>query len=351
MLWIRKLVLPAVESYQNRQSEKCTENEMYTIASEYNLELREDNLQLSGHTLSSMILSRDHSFTCNKYIIFFNGNNSFFELRHRFIEYCKIAKQLDIQAVIFNYRGVGKSTGDVKNAICLKEDGIAMVDNLLSKGVPPENIILFGHSLGGGVASVVAEHFFDKGLHLSLFNSRSFSTLTYAATYLFPASVKMKITLNRNNSKFYNLFFGNRVISKCITFLKNIIYIYPTYYFIKFVFKYTDWEIDALSAYKKIPFERKSGIIVYSHPNEMNENTYVDDEVIAAEASMVKGMVSLDDIDNNVDKTKIERVRAIQYYIGGHDASYQDLVSAVDGKKTAEKIIIDFFAERLNLFN
>ncbi|WP_458694355.1 PGAP1-like alpha/beta domain-containing protein [Wolbachia endosymbiont (group A) of Anomoia purmunda] len=48
----------------------------------------------------------------------------------------------------------------------LLKPSIEEINKLMDKGVRPENIILFGHSFGGAVASAVLKHFADKNVKL-----------------------------------------------------------------------------------------------------------------------------------------------------------------------------------------
>ncbi|MDE5060938.1 MULTISPECIES: PGAP1-like alpha/beta domain-containing protein [Wolbachia] len=48
----------------------------------------------------------------------------------------------------------------------LLKPSIEKINELMGKGVKPENIILFGHSFGGAVASAVLKHFADKNVKL-----------------------------------------------------------------------------------------------------------------------------------------------------------------------------------------
>ncbi|WP_264687964.1 PGAP1-like alpha/beta domain-containing protein [Wolbachia endosymbiont (group A) of Sympetrum striolatum] len=48
----------------------------------------------------------------------------------------------------------------------LLKPSIEEINELMDKGVRPENIILFGHSFGGAVASAVLKHFADKNVKL-----------------------------------------------------------------------------------------------------------------------------------------------------------------------------------------
>jgi hypothetical protein len=66
------------------------------------------------------------------------------------------ASKINARAVVVaNYRGYGGS-GGVPSQKALYEDGLAIYDYALKRGVPPEHIVVMGRSLGSGVASMLA---------------------------------------------------------------------------------------------------------------------------------------------------------------------------------------------------
>ena len=66
------------------------------------------------------------------------------------------APNLDARAVVVvNYRGYGHSTGEPGQQ-ALYDDGLAIYDYAIQRGVAPEHIVVMGRSLGSGVASMLA---------------------------------------------------------------------------------------------------------------------------------------------------------------------------------------------------
>jgi len=126
------------------------------------------------------------------HIIYFAGNRSTV-LRY---ENAIMADALKIKAKVigfhhssFGQSGVLMSDGEVwhKPAAShhtLVEEAIAQVQRLLDKGVPAGKITLYGHSLGGTIATAVAYHFHNlqKPQRIFIFNDRSLITPTAFAT-------------------------------------------------------------------------------------------------------------------------------------------------------------------------
>ncbi|RWA03368.1 hypothetical protein EKO27_g11737 [Xylaria grammica] len=66
-----------------------------------------------------------------------------------------------------DYRGYGKSTGFPSEA-GLIQDGVTAVDWAMNvAGVPPDRIVVLGHSLGTAVTSAVVEHFVIRGIEFA----------------------------------------------------------------------------------------------------------------------------------------------------------------------------------------
>jgi len=113
------------------------------------------------------------------FIIKFNGNGG--QYQDLLSQYGRDAQRLGKTVIGFNYRGVGNSQKTPDTFQDLITDGIAQVQRLLDNGANPEHILLDGHSLGGGIATMVVEHFHKKGHHIYLWNDRSFASISKAA--------------------------------------------------------------------------------------------------------------------------------------------------------------------------
>lgn len=110
-----------------------------------------------------------------KFIVYFQGNGTGYE--DVLDELVSLSKSTKTNVFVGNYRGVGASEGVSESYKDLENDGIAMIQYLLSLGVKPENILIHGWSLGGGVGAHVAVHYQKQGHEMHYCNDRSFSTL------------------------------------------------------------------------------------------------------------------------------------------------------------------------------
>ena len=110
-----------------------------------------------------------------KWIVYYNKNDATWEGQTAFL--AKMAKDVGANVICCNYRGVMKSSGFPTKEEHLIEDGDAVVQHLRDQGVEPKNILLYGSSIGGAVATHVAEKRVTEGEKVSLMSDRSFSSL------------------------------------------------------------------------------------------------------------------------------------------------------------------------------
>ncbi|WP_028387905.1 lipase family protein [Legionella fairfieldensis] len=201
-----------------------------------------------------------------KYIINLVGNSMCYEQIINTMKKDAIALQANV--VGFNFRSVGQSTGKVKSRDDLIADGIAQVQRLLDQGVSPQNITLKGHSLGAGIASLVAQHFHQLGQPVNLFNSRSFSSMTNVLV----GYLRLKHKIGHKES------------------IGRIILGWLVKPFIKLFVVLAKWEINAGSAFKSIPAAYKDYIVVRSKKEIRGHR--IDDPVIPHYASIHKELTS-----------------------------------------------------------
>jgi hypothetical protein len=111
------------------------------------------------------------------YIIFFGGNaqNCIDEASHIF----KNHENNDSNWLFWNYPGVGNSCLPSDSPEDLYRAGYSVVRELMIKEqVLPENITLYGYSLGGNVASEVARRLYREEYFVHLTVDRTFSTIS-----------------------------------------------------------------------------------------------------------------------------------------------------------------------------
>jgi hypothetical protein len=117
----------------------------------------------------------------DKWIVYFCPNATCYE--EMLDVYKELSKKTGANIYVGNYRGVMRSKGSIHSTNDLVLDGKAMIEKLLSQGIPQTNILIHGWSLGGAVGTEVASHYPDA----HLVNDRSFNTFTDAIKVFFPS--------------------------------------------------------------------------------------------------------------------------------------------------------------------
>lgn len=129
-----------------------------------------------GHTLQQTTFPQ-------AWLVYLGGNG---EIAEAAIDAAKMySRALGCKAAVYNPRGVGESGGiPVTTADELVADAVDVIRHIIEKfGAKQEEIVLFCHSIGGGVGTEVAVHHFPR---VSIVIDRSFSNLPDAARAMMP---------------------------------------------------------------------------------------------------------------------------------------------------------------------
>jgi len=117
------------------------------------LDINEEVLTtFDGERLYAWWLRTEHA---KKTILYFQENGT--NISHR-ISRLNTFKTMGVNGLLIDYRGYGKSTGRIHQEHHIYTDGLTAWNFLTTdKGIDPEDIIIWGRSLGGGVAAEVAQ--------------------------------------------------------------------------------------------------------------------------------------------------------------------------------------------------
>ncbi len=108
----------------------------------------------------------------------------------------KLRRELNAAVLVFDYRGYGKSVG-IPNEAGVIEDGLAAQHWLANRtGRSLDQIVIIGRSLGGGVATALAER---QGAAALILQS-TFTRMTDAAAHHYPWLPVKWVMRNRFNS-------------------------------------------------------------------------------------------------------------------------------------------------------
>lgn len=107
-----------------------------------------------GVALAAVVLRADNARDTGYWILQLHGNaDSAFSISQ--MRHCQALRQAGFSVIDIDYRGFGMTPGTASEAQ-MYEDAEAAYKALLHRGVPPNRIILLGHSLGSGPAVLLA---------------------------------------------------------------------------------------------------------------------------------------------------------------------------------------------------
>ncbi len=113
-------------------------------------------------------------------MLYCHGNAG--NLSHRATAIARWQRELGESILIFDYPGYGRSQGKPSEAGCYAAGDAAYDWLTQTKKVPPERLLIYGGSLGGGVAVDLASRRPHRGLVLT----KTFTSIPDAAQHLYP---------------------------------------------------------------------------------------------------------------------------------------------------------------------
>ncbi|MBA3660300.1 MAG: alpha/beta hydrolase [Gammaproteobacteria bacterium] len=284
---------------------------MITTADGTNL----DTIQITPNSTFSSSVAEKH------YIIKFNGNGMLYQ--DVLANCARDADQLQATVIAFNYRGVGSSSGIPKSIEDLVNDGIAQVQRLLDHGVDAKKITLDGLSLGGAVATLVAKHFHDQKQRVYLWNDRSLSSISKAATGLFLLSDLPPMLQDTSAALTHSSF--------------------------SLALKSSKWEVNVADAYQRIPQAYKGYMVVAkkSDPSDTNKLQSNGDGVIHPTASLHAAVKVKEKSDHASTCHKMLAQHSIfvggqTKQLGGHNLARDQLISKDNPTETGQHVFENF---------
>jgi fermentation-respiration switch protein FrsA (DUF1100 family) len=126
-------------------------------------------------------------------VLYCHGNNG--NITHRIGALLEL-RRMKMSVFAFDYRGYGRSAGQPSEAGLFADVRAAWAHLTGSLGVPPDRVLLFGHSLGGAVAIDAAQHREVAGLVVQ----SSFTHVRDMTRVLFPRTPLHLVARNQFRS-------------------------------------------------------------------------------------------------------------------------------------------------------
>jgi len=112
-------------------------------------------------------------------ILFAHGNGGNISYR---LPYIRIFQQMGLASLFFDYRGYGESEGEPSEQGTYLDGEASWQYLTQTRGIAPQRIIIYGESLGGGIATYLAAKYQPAGLILG----STFTSVPDRAKELFP---------------------------------------------------------------------------------------------------------------------------------------------------------------------
>jgi pimeloyl-ACP methyl ester carboxylesterase len=141
-----------------------------------------DNVNLSAW----FVPAKDSDSIGKGVILFCHGNGG--NIGNR-VSYLPIFKDLGLATFLFDYRGYGKSEGQPSEEGSYKDVEAAWQYLTQERKIPPQKIIIYGESLGGAIASYIAQTTAQQNpqnLAAGLILASTFTSISDRAAELYP---------------------------------------------------------------------------------------------------------------------------------------------------------------------
>lgn len=149
-------------------------------------------IKVDDYLVDGMIVGTEQTLENDRWVLLSNGNGEFYEDRLWDISrissdnmgFLDILRGVNGNGILFNYPGVGESSG-LPSRQAMEKAYRAMLTFLEDgrNGIGAKEIIGYGHSIGGGVqGDALKKHVLKEGISYVFVRSRTFSTLSNAAS-------------------------------------------------------------------------------------------------------------------------------------------------------------------------
>jgi hypothetical protein len=246
------------------------------------------SVDTDGYRIDACIIGKANTLGNVRWVLASNGNAAFYENKLSDHSFKQILTELGGNAIVFNYPGVGASTG-MPSRRAMAKAYRAMLKFLEDKkeGIGAEEIIGYGHSFGGGVqGDALRSYDLNQDIKYGFVKSRTFSDL----------STDVSIIMNR---------------------------------FLGFLVKLLGWNIDTVASSKEL---RAPEIIMqtasfFSATELTNENAHhiMDDGIIPLEASLAKKLLNTE-----------QQFKGKKYFMGIYETHNIDLKDGTITKLTGK---------------
>lgn len=187
-----KIIVPASSPSLMGYSENHANESRLKISLDTPWKYKRITVEVDGYKIDAMIVGKASTLSNGRWVLASNGNNEFYEDKlDSTREFKKILTDINSNAIVFNYPGVGASSG-LPNRHAMAKAYRAMLNFLEDQknGIGAKEIIGYGHSIGAGVqGDALKIHKLKKGIRYVFIKSRTFSDLSTLVSILMRKSL------------------------------------------------------------------------------------------------------------------------------------------------------------------
>lgn len=176
-----KIIVPA-----SLRSSAYVNNIRKTVNLKSEWKVKRISVEVDGYTIDATIMGLASTLGNGRWVLSSGGNGEFYENKLNNYFFKNILTQLEGNAIVFNYPGVGSSSG-MPNRSTMAKAYRAMLNFLEDekKGIGAKEIIGYGLSIGGGVqGEALSSHELKKNVKYVFVKDRTFSDLSTTASHL-----------------------------------------------------------------------------------------------------------------------------------------------------------------------
>lgn len=173
---------PTLMGYPENFAENCRSN----ISLNGEWKYKRLTIEVDGYQVDAVIVGKPSTLNNGRWVLSSNGNGEFYEGKLIYgHDFKQILSEMKGNAIVFNYPGVGASSG-LPSREAMTKAYCAMLRFLEDQnGVGAKEIIGYGHSIGGGVQGDALEiHELKRGVKYLFIKSRTFSDLSTTASLI-----------------------------------------------------------------------------------------------------------------------------------------------------------------------
>ena len=140
-------------------------------------------VEVDGYNIDAVVTGRASTFGNGKWVLDSNGNGEYYEGKLDGFEFKQFLTDMDSNGIVFNYPGVGASSG-APNRYAMAKAYRAIL-NFLENEIKAKQIVGRGYSIGGGVqGDALNDHELKEGIKYVFIKIKTFTDLATAASYV-----------------------------------------------------------------------------------------------------------------------------------------------------------------------